>query len=96
VVEQDKGTVQIDQANLETAQLNLAFCHIGSPIAGRAGVLLIDVGNLVGPSASGSTSGTATSTSTTSSQTSASTGLVTIVQMQPIYMTFSIPQSALP
>ena len=96
VVEQDKGTVQIDQANLETAQLNLAFCHIASPIAGRAGVLLIDVGNLVGPSASGSTSGTTTSTSTTSSQTSASTGLVTIVQMQPIYVTFSIPQSALP
>jgi multidrug efflux system membrane fusion protein len=95
VVEQDKGTVQIDQANLESAQLNLAFCHIAAPITGRAGVLLIDVGNLVGPSATGSTSSSTTTTSTTSSQTSAGAGLVTIVQMQPIYVSFSIPQSAL-
>ena len=40
---------QLDQANVETAQLNLGYCHIESPIIGRAGVLLIDLGNLVGP-----------------------------------------------
>ena len=28
VVQQDKGTVQLDQANVETAQLNLAYCHV--------------------------------------------------------------------
>lgn len=94
VVEQDKGTVQIDQANLETAELNLAFCHVAAPITGRAGELLIDLGNLVGPSAV-SSSGSTTSSSTTSSQTSASSSMVTIVQMQPIYVTFSIPQSVL-
>jgi membrane fusion protein, multidrug efflux system len=100
LVEQDKGTVQLDQANLEAARLNLAFCHVDAPITGRAGVLLIDVGNLVGPSAGGSASGTTTSSSTTStgtanSQTSTGSTMVTIAQMQPIYVTFSIPQSAL-
>jgi multidrug efflux system membrane fusion protein len=95
LVEQDKGTVQLDQANLEAAQLNLAFCHVEAPITGRTGVLLIDVGNLVGPSASGSTSSNSTSTSTTSSQTSAGTSMVTIVQTKPIYVTFNVPQVAL-
>jgi multidrug efflux system membrane fusion protein len=46
-VKQDEGTVQIDQANVETAKLNLEYCHVASPIAGRAGQLLVDVGNLV-------------------------------------------------
>src|SRR5579863_658443 len=49
VVQQDEGTVKLDQANVETAQLNLDFCHITAPIAGRAGVLQVDLGNLVGP-----------------------------------------------
>ncbi len=95
LVEQDKGTVQLDQANLEAAQLNLAFCHVEAPIAGRAGVLLIDVGNLVGPSASGSSNSNSTSTGTTSSQSSSGTSMVTIVQTKPIYVTFSVPQAAL-
>jgi membrane fusion protein, multidrug efflux system len=95
LVEQDKGTVQLDQANLEAAQLNLAFCHVEAPIAGRTGVLLIDVGNLVGPSASGSTSSNSSSTSATNSQTSAGTSMVTIVQTKPIYVTFNVPQVAL-
>ena len=54
VVEQDKGTVQLDQANVETAQLNLEFCHVAAPISGRVGALLVDLGNLVGPTASAS------------------------------------------
>ena len=53
VVEQDKGTVQLDQANVETAQLNLAYCHVIAPISGRAGALLADLGNLVGPTSGG-------------------------------------------
>jgi membrane fusion protein, multidrug efflux system len=47
VVEQDEGTVRVDQANVETARLNLEYCHIASPIDGRAGTLLIDLGNYV-------------------------------------------------
>lgn len=45
VVQQDEGTVKVDQANVETATLNLAYCHIDAPISGLAGELLVDAGN---------------------------------------------------
>jgi membrane fusion protein, multidrug efflux system len=92
VVQQDKGTVEVDQANVGTAQLNLEFCHIASPITGRAGALLVDLGNLVGPSGTTSSS-TSTTSSSSSGQSASSTAMVTITQMRPIYVTFNIPQS---
>jgi multidrug efflux system membrane fusion protein len=98
LVEQDKGTVQLDQANVDTAQLNLDFCHVTSPVSGRAGVLLIDVGNLVGPSASGAANNnttTTTTSSTASGQVSSGTSMVTIAQLKPIYVTFNVPQNVL-
>jgi membrane fusion protein, multidrug efflux system len=89
VVQQDKGTVSLDQANVETAQLNLAYCHVLAPIAGRAGALLVDLGNLVGPNASqGSSSGAST---TGGSQTTAS-AMVMIAQIKPNYVSFNVPQ----
>jgi len=42
-----KASVVSDQAAIETAQLNLSYCHIRSPIDGRAGSLLLQAGNLV-------------------------------------------------
>jgi membrane fusion protein, multidrug efflux system len=49
-----KNTVDVDQAQieaaeaaLETAKLNLEYCYIHSPIQGRAGARLVDVGNVV-------------------------------------------------
>ena len=39
--------VSLDQGNLEVAKVNLAYCHITSPIDGRAGLRLIDPGNNV-------------------------------------------------
>ena len=54
-----KNTVDVDQAQvdaaeaaLETAKLNLDYCYIHSPIDGRAGARLVDVGNVVQPNAS--------------------------------------------
>jgi multidrug efflux system membrane fusion protein len=47
LVQQDQGTVQLDQANVETAKLNLGYCHIDAPITGRTGALLVDLGNNV-------------------------------------------------
>jgi membrane fusion protein, multidrug efflux system len=47
LVEQDKGTVKQDQANIETAKLNLVYCHITAPITGRVGLRLVDPGNYV-------------------------------------------------
>lgn len=97
VVDQDKGTVQLDQANVEAAQLNLQYSRITSPITGRAGQLLVDLGNLVGPQTSpastGGTTGAAAST-TTGGQTSGNP-LVSIVQLQPIWVTFTVAQDRL-
>lgn len=93
VVDQDQGTVQLDQANVEAAQLNLDYCHITAPIAGRAGALLVDLGNLVGPP-SGAASTSASASATTSGQTTSST-LVSITQLQPIYVNFAVPQNDL-
>jgi multidrug efflux system membrane fusion protein len=41
------ATVKADEAAIETAQLNLEYCSIKSPINGRAGQRLVDPGNVV-------------------------------------------------
>lgn len=50
LVRQDEAIVRSDQANVETASLNLKYCHIISPIDGRVGLRLVDPGNYVQPS----------------------------------------------
>ena len=65
LVQQDEGTVVLDQGNLDAAKVNLDRCTITSPISGRAGVRLVDPGNLV--SGSGSISSTPNTSSATSS-----------------------------
>jgi membrane fusion protein, multidrug efflux system len=95
IVKQDAATVQLDQANVDAAQLNLEYCHITTPISGRAGMLLIDLGNFVGPQTGGQTSTTGVASATnaqTYGQTSIGSSLVSITQMQPIYVNFNVPQ----
>ena len=46
-VDVDQAQVESAQAALETAKLNLEYCYIHSPIDGRAGARLVDVGNVV-------------------------------------------------
>ena len=48
-VDVDQAQVEAAQAALETARLNLEYCYIRSPIDGRAGARLVDVGNVVQP-----------------------------------------------
>jgi multidrug efflux system membrane fusion protein len=43
----DEAQVQAAQAALENAKLNLDYCYVHSPIDGRAGARLVDVGNVV-------------------------------------------------
>src|ERR1700676_4542247 len=50
-VDVDQAQVQAAQAALETAKLNFEYCYIHSPIDGRAGARLVDVGNVVQPNA---------------------------------------------
>ncbi|HKU20547.1 MAG TPA: efflux RND transporter periplasmic adaptor subunit [Terriglobales bacterium] len=46
-VDVDQAQVEAARASLETAQLNLDYCYIHSPINGRAGARMVDVGNVV-------------------------------------------------
>jgi len=47
LVKQDQGTVDSDQALIDTAQLNVTYCNITAPISGRIGLRLVDQGNQV-------------------------------------------------
>ncbi len=47
VVLQDQGTVKNDEGTLQYDQVQVAYCHITSPIDGRVGLRLVDPGNLV-------------------------------------------------
>jgi membrane fusion protein, multidrug efflux system len=46
-IDVDEALVEAAQAAIETAKLNLEYCFIHSPIEGRAGARLVDVGNVV-------------------------------------------------
>ena len=46
-VGQLEGTVQSDQAAVQTQQLNLIYAHITAPMAGRVGLRQVDPGNFV-------------------------------------------------
>ena len=53
LVAQLEGTVKSDQSLIDSAKLNLAYCHIAAPITGRIGLRLVDPGNIVHASDSG-------------------------------------------
>lgn len=76
LVAQLTATNQGDDAAIQTAQLNLDFTEVTSPIQGRTSLRLVDAGNLV--------------------HANDATGLVTIAQIQPIAVTFTLPQDELP
>ncbi len=78
LVLQIEGTVKFDEGTLQLAEVQLAYCHITAPIAGRVGLRLIDPGNLV----------QANQANTTTSP------LVVITQLQPITVVFTIPQDS--
>lgn len=46
-VKSDEGTVVADQAAVESARINLGYTNIVSPVPGRAGIHLVDIGNIV-------------------------------------------------
>jgi membrane fusion protein, multidrug efflux system len=47
LVHQYVGTVETDQALVDNARLNVAYCHITAPISGRVGLRQVDQGNYV-------------------------------------------------
>jgi multidrug efflux system membrane fusion protein len=52
MVEQDEAQVKTDQANIAQFRLDLVYCHITAPVAGRVGLRLVDPGNFVTASSS--------------------------------------------
>lgn len=46
-MEQARGATVADQGAIDTAKLDLAYCHITAPISGRIGLRLVDPGNIV-------------------------------------------------
>lgn len=47
--EQAKGSILINEANLQTAKINLGYTVISAPIAGKIGRSIVTKGNVVGP-----------------------------------------------
>ncbi|WP_019464470.1 efflux RND transporter periplasmic adaptor subunit [Dyella japonica] len=74
-VAQTEAAVKADKAVIAQDELNLTYCHITAPVAGRVGLRLVDPGNYV--------------------TQSTSPGIVTITQMKPTTVQFTVPQNAL-
>lgn len=82
-------TIKVDTAAVESAKVQLSYCFIRSPIDGRAGQRLVDVGNVVNP---GGPSGNTGSTGETADSAK---GLLVIERLDPIYADFTISQNSL-
>ena len=76
LVEQLEASIKADQALVDTAQVQLNYTSIRSPIDGRVGTRLVDLGNIV--------------------RASDTTGIVTINQIHPIFVSFALPADSLP
>ncbi len=71
-----RAAIEADTAAVENARLQLSYCFITSPIAGRTGRLLENKGNQI--------------------KANADDPMVVIHQIQPIYVTFKVPEKHLP
>jgi multidrug efflux system membrane fusion protein len=85
--------IKVDMAAVESAKVQLSYCFIRSPIDGRAGQRLVDVGNVVNPG--GSTGGNSGSAGLGNSGSGSSNGLLVIERLDPIYADFTISQNNL-
>lgn len=80
--------IKVDTAAVDSAKVQISYCYIRSPIDGRAGQRLADVGNVVNTGGSGSPSSGSGGASPTNS-------LLVIERLDPIYADFSISQHSL-
>jgi len=75
-----EATVAADQATLDADTVQLGFATINAPISGRLGAVSVTVGDLVAPSTGGTPA----------------PPLVTITEIDPLRVTFNLPQTDLP
>jgi len=76
LVAQYQGTIKQDDANIESAKLQLVYSKVTAPITGVVGLRLVDPGNIV--------------------HASDANGMITIAQLQPIAVLFTVPEDSLP
>jgi membrane fusion protein, multidrug efflux system len=74
LVGQLKASIAGDEAQIDTAKINLGYTEIRAPISGRLGARRVDIGNLV--------------------HATDNTALVTIAQVRPIFVSFTLPQQS--
>ena len=79
-------TIKVDNAAIETAKVQLSYCYIHSPIDGRAGQRLVDIGNVVNPGGGGGGE---------SAGAIPNNALLVIERIDPIYADFTISQNNL-
>jgi membrane fusion protein, multidrug efflux system len=70
-----QAAVRADQAAVQSAQLQLGYCQIYSPVSGRTGALQVYPGNIV--------------------KANSTPALIVINQVNPIYVSFSVPEQYL-
>jgi len=75
LVNQLRGSMKANQAQIDSARLQLSWTRIEAPITGRLGLRNVDPGNLI--------------------STGDTEGLVTITQMRPISVVFTVPEGQL-
>ncbi|HZI49312.1 MAG TPA: efflux RND transporter periplasmic adaptor subunit [Pyrinomonadaceae bacterium] len=78
--------MKVDAAAVDKAKVDLSYCYIHAPIAGRAGQRLVDIGNVVNPGGSNNGNG---------SNGSNGNALLIIEKLDPIYADFTISQNNL-
>ena len=83
-------SIKVDQAAVDNTKLELSYCYIRSPIDGRAGQRLVDIGNVVSPGGSGTGSA-----GSSTNATPAGNSLLIIERLDPIYADFTISQNDL-
>ena len=87
-VDTAKANADATQAAANAAQAALSYDTIRSPITGRAGIINVFAGALVQP-------GNTVATTTTATATVTQGAMVTITQLDPINVQFTVPETAL-
>jgi multidrug efflux system membrane fusion protein len=85
--------IKVDAAAIESAKVQLSYCYIRSPIDGRAGQRLVDIGNVVSPGGSNNASSSNGGSGNGSSPNGNS--MLMIERIDPIYADFTISQNDL-
>ncbi len=76
------GQLAIDRAAVQAAQVALTYTEIRAPFAGRTGIINVRAGSLVAP--------------TSNASISSAPPLVTVTEIDPISVAFTLPEKELP